>query len=308
MENKMNKFGCQRLLAVLAVAFACVCMWGCGDSDYVHWEKRFNGVLVALVDDSLALLTNYRKYEECHEIFMGSDECDPGITNDGLFLVNYRKKRPPLWGDTLKKHVSLVYGFWRDSSALFLNEDEEFGFWKIGEAPRVVGKWRCETPCKCGGAKYGHPWKDGNILLKMVQQDDCPYAVLDTATGNVKKLRFTGELGWLEGGDDVTYIDGDVVCLKRLGKPTGTIMLFNEGKVVDSLVYDHYTGNIPKFYGAFVAAYVYKKDVVEGDLIAKFSKNGFERDYPETWLYSNTFIDYSGNSISYSSEDLIVTK
>lgn len=298
----------KRLFAIALAALACVGMWGCGDNDYVHWEKRFNGVLVALVDDSLALLTNYRKYEECHEIFMGSDECDPGITNDGLFLVNYRKKRPPLWGDTLKKHVSLVYGFWRDSSALFLNEDEEFGFWKIGETPRVVGKWRCETPCKCGGAKYGHPWKDGNILLKMVQQDDCPYAVLDTATGNVKKLRFTEELGWLEGGDDVTYIDGDVVCLKRLGKPTGTIMLFNEGKVVDSLVYDHYTGNVPKFYGAFVAAYVYKKDVVEGDLIAKFSKNGFERDYPETWLYSNTFIDYSGNSISYSSEDLIVTK
>lgn len=70
------------------------------------------------------------------------------------------------------------------------------------------------------------------------------------------------------------------MCLKRLGKPTGTITLFNEGKVTDSLVYDHYTGNVPKFYGAFVAAYVYKKDVVEGDLIAKFSKNGFERDYP----------------------------
>lgn len=298
----------KRLLAVALAALACVNMWGCGDSDYVHWDKRLNGVLVALVDDSLALLTNYRKYEECHEIFMGSDECAPGITNDGLFLVNYRKKSSPLWGDTLKEHVSLVYGFWRDSSALFSNEDEEFGFWKIGESPRVVGKWRCEAPCRCGGAKYGRPWKDGNILLKMVQQDDCPYAVLDTVTGNVKKLGFTGEFGWLEGGDDVIYIDGDVVCLKRLGKPTGTITLFNEGKVTDSLVYDHYTGNVPKFYGAFVTAYVYKKDVIEGDLIAKFSKNGFERDYPKTWLYSNTFTDSSGNFVSYSSEDLIVTK
>lgn len=297
-----------RLIAVAMTMLACVSMWGCCDSDYVHWEKRFNGVLVALVDDSLALLTNYRKFEECHEIFMGSDECDPGITNDGLFLVNYRKKRPPLWGDTLKEHISLVYGFWKDSSALFSNENEEFGFWKIGESPRVVGKWRCETPCRCGGAKYGRPWKDGNILLKMVQQDDCPFAVLDTATGNVKKLRFTEEYGWLEGGDDITYIDGEVVCLKRLGKPTGTITLFNEGKAVDSLVYDHYTGTVPKFYGVFVTAYVYKKDVVEGDLIAKFSKNGFEKDYPETWLYSNSFTDSSGNSISYSSEDLIVTK
>ncbi len=296
------------LFAVAVAALMCAGMWGCGNSDYVHWDKRLNGVLVALVDDSLALLTNYRKFEDCHEIFMGSDECNPGITNDGLFLVNYRKKRTPLWGDTLKEHISIVYGFWRDSSALFSNEEEKFGFWKIGETPRVVGKWKCEAPCRCGSAKYGHPWKNGNILLKMVQQDECPYAVLDTATGVVKKLEFTGELAWLKGCDDVTYMAGDVVCVKRLGKPTGAITLFNEGDVVDSLVYDHYTGNSPVFWGEYVAAYIYKKDSVEGDLIAKFSKNGFERDYPETWLKYNSFIDSVGNSISYSSEDLIVTK
>ena len=38
MENKMNKFGLERLLAVLAVAFACVSMWGCGFEDGTHKE------------------------------------------------------------------------------------------------------------------------------------------------------------------------------------------------------------------------------------------------------------------------------
>lgn len=292
------------LFAVAVAALMCAGMWGCGDDDYRRWGGRYEGSLVAIIDDSLALLTNSRGFEDCHEIFMGSDECNPGITNDGLFLVNYRKKRTPLWGDTLKEHISIVYGFWRDSSALFSNEEEKFGFWKIGEEPRVVGKWKCEAPCRCGSAKYGHPWKNGNILLKMVQQNECPYAVLDTATGDVKKLEFTGELAWLEGCDDVTYIDGGVACLKRLGEPTGAISLFNEGKTVDSLFNDEYMGNVPQFYGNYAAVHIYKK----GNLIAKFSKIGFERDYPETWLKYNSFIDSVGNSISYSSEDLIVTK
>lgn len=309
MMKKMFKLF---LTAVMVVA--CVGMWGCGNSDYVHWDKRLNGVLVALVDDSLALLTNYRKFEDCHEIFMGSDECNPGITNDGLFLVNYRKKRTPLWGDTLKEHISIVYGFWRDSSALFSNEEEKFGFWKIGEEPRVVGKWKCEAPCRCGSAKYGHPWKNGNILLKMVQQDECPYAVLDTATGDVKKLEFTGELAWLEGCDDITYINGEVVCLRQRGDRLCEIDFERNGVVADSLIKSEWMLFEPPIaYGNGVVMQSRSFDKNDhaydfGDRIVLLDKNGFERDYPETWLRYNSFIDSVGNSISYSSEDLIVTK
>ena len=121
-------------------------------------------------------------------------------------------------------------------------------------------------------------------------------------------FEFTGEYAWLDGCDDITYMDGDVMCLKRLGKPTGVISLFNEGRIIDSLEYDHFTGNVPIFYDGYVAAYIYKKDFVEGDLIAKVSKNGFEQEFPETWIKYNIFLDSAGNSISYSSEDLFVTK
>lgn len=45
-----------------------------------------------------------------------------------------------------------------------------------------------------------------------------------------------------------------------------------------------------------------------GDRIALIGKNGFIfEDYPETWLKSYSFVDSTGYSISYSSEDLIVT-
>lgn len=306
------------LFAVAVAALMCVGMWGCGNSDYVHWDKRLNGVLVALVDDSLALLTNYRKFEDCHEIFMGSDECNPGITNDGLFLVNYRKKRTPLWGDTLKEHISIVYGFWRDSSALFSNEEEKFGFWKIGEEPRVVGKWKCEAPCRCGSAKYGHPWKNGNILLKMVQQDECPYAVLDTATGDVKKLEFTGELAWLEGCDDITYMDGGVVCLKALyAENRYGVYKYVNNEFSDSLIWQNafwseYTKNVLEIRGNMFTikhpteTIDYKSNVLNGTYIHSISPLGTS-DFPIR-IDAYNFINSSGNSISYSSEDLIVTK
>ena len=38
MENKMNKFGLERRLAVLAVVLACGGMWGCGFEDGTHKE------------------------------------------------------------------------------------------------------------------------------------------------------------------------------------------------------------------------------------------------------------------------------
>ena len=43
MEKKVKKFGLRKMLAVLAVALACVCMWGCGDLLREDGEKEFTG-------------------------------------------------------------------------------------------------------------------------------------------------------------------------------------------------------------------------------------------------------------------------
>ena len=37
-------------------------------------------------------------------------------------------------------------------------------------------------------------------------------------------------------------------------------------------------------------------------------KDGFDDDYPETWMKYNSFVDSTGFSISYSSDDLVITK
>ena len=215
--KRFNKSLVVIAIEIMVAAFACVSMWGCSDDDFRRWGGRYEGTLVAIIDDSLALLTNSRGYEDCHDVFMGSEECERGGTNDGLFLVNYRKQQSPYWGDTVDGEIDLIGGYYNDSSAFFSNAKNEFGFWRIGEKPRVVGKWNCEAPCRCDWRKYGRPWIDGNVLLKMENQNGCPYAVLDTATGVMKKIEFTGEYAWLEGCDDITYIGRDVVCLRQRG-------------------------------------------------------------------------------------------
>lgn len=50
---------------------------------------------------------------------------------------------------------------------------------------------------------------------------------------------------------------------------------------------------------------VYKK----GNLVTKMKRDGFDANYPETWLMYNSFVDSMGSSIGYyPSEELIVTK
>ncbi len=299
----------------IAFTLACVSMWGCGlfdeDVNHVVDSERYNGIVFAIIDDSLALETNGRRWTDYTEHCDYWEDCETGTINQGVFLVNYRNKQKPLWGDTIDGAISIVYGYYHDSSAMFSNADGEFGFWRIGEKPRVVRKWNCEAPCECNREKYGRPWTEGNVLLKMVQQDGCPYAVLDTLTGNVTKLEFTGDYAWLEGCDDITYVDGDIICLKRLAGAMGAISLLTSKSVIDSLENTKerdFLGYPPILYGNFMLVQVYRKDLLGIRIMLKVNKKGFDLSYPEMWMSSNVFVDSSGISVGYSSEDLAVTR
>lgn len=306
----------KRLLVFATALLACVCIWGCGEGDFRQWGGRYEGALVSIIDDSLALLTNSRKYEDCHKVFMGGDECERGGMNDGLFLINYRKKQAPYWGDTIDGKIEIIRGFYGDSSVFFSNVAGEFGFWKIGENPRIVRKWKCESPCECHRSKYGRPWKNGNILLKMEQQDDCPYAILDTVTGNIKKL--ADKYTWLNGCDDIIFIDGETVCLKALydGKKYG-VYEYGEKGIMDSLIWNGaswsiYTKKVLEICGRMLMV-KHPATMLDG---ASNSLNGtyihflkpLKTSSLPVRLEYNNFIDSKGFSINYSAVDLIVTK
>ena len=302
----------------IALVIACICMWGCGlldeEVNHVVDSKRYNGIVFAIIDDSLALETNGRRWTDHTEHCDYWEDCETGTINQGVFLVNYRNKQKPLWGDTIDGAISIVYGYYHDSSAMFSNADGEFGFWRIGEKPRVVRKWNCEAPCECNCGKYGRPWIGGNVLLKM-ELRECPVAVLDTATGIVKKLEFAGEYAWLEGCDDITYIDGVVVCIRHRENRLCEVNLERDKNVVDSLIKDEWMlFDPPEFHGNAIKVKARSFDKNDhaydfGDRLMLFGSDRIVFDeYPETWLRSNAFIDSMGTPIGYSSEDLIVTK
>ena len=306
----------------MALVVACICMWGCGlldeEVNHVVDSKRYNGIVFAIIDDSLALETNGRRWTDHtdHCDYLG--DCETGTINQGVFLVNYRNKQKPLWGDTIDGAISIVYGYYHDSSAMFSNADGEFGFWRIGEKPRVVRKWNCEAPCECNYEKYGRPWMYGNVLLNMEWNKECPYAILDTATGNVTKLEFTGDYAWLEGCDDITYIDGDVVCLKALyDEKNYGIYEYGKDGLMDSLIWNDaswsiYTKNVLEIRGKMIAIkhpikmIDGKPNPLNGTFIHYLKPLGTPV-LPVRMEYNN-FVDSTGISIGYSSEDLIVTK
>jgi hypothetical protein len=49
----------------------------------------------------------------------------------------------------------------------------------------------------------------------MEDPSDCPYAILDTATGIVSRAAFGGADALLSECDDMGYWDGKTICLKR---------------------------------------------------------------------------------------------
>lgn len=322
MKNLSKKVEFARLnFAVLAVAFVCFGMWGCGlfDEEVTTTvnEERSGGMPIALLDDSLAIVYNSRGREEHAESCNYYSSCDYGVMNQGVFLVNYREKRAPYWGDTTKGVLYIAKGLAYDSTVIFYKDDGCFGLWKVGENLDVRKKIKWNDGCAWKDFyTQARPWQNGNVLLKDVYP--CPYAVLDTATGNVKKLEFNGENSWLEGCDDITYMDGGVVCLKALyAENRYGVYKYVNNEFSDSLIWQNafwseYTKNVLEIRGNMFTikhpteTIDYKSNVLNGTYIHSISPLGTS-DFPIR-IDAYNFINSSGNSISYSSEDLIVTK
>lgn len=236
----MNKIA-KVVFAALAVAL-CAGMWGCGNDETFEWKGRENARIVSFVDDSLALLFNRRGYKKCQEGVgpLGYSDCTDGGTNDGLFLVNFREKKPVYWADTLDFGVNFMRGFYRDSTILFLAEyEKKFGFWKIGSLPQALKKISWKSPCEGFDGKEPtqfRPWKNGDVLV--INAKGCAFSVLDTATGDVDELTLDGECAWLKDCDDVTYLNGNSYCLIAVYDSTRYgVKLVKDGELIDSLIW-----------------------------------------------------------------------
>ena len=230
MENKMNKFGLERLLAVLAVAFACVCMLGCGDVFREDGEKEFTGHyikgnanVVGFIDDSLVIVYDFQYWNQ--DLADGTQ-----ITGTGkqrLRVFNYRVQEDgPRWADTLDNMTEVydyVKGQLSDSVIWGGNGRNSFSFWKLGEEPIVknvkMKKVGCGTDFGYMGAKSLRAWLDGSIIALGENSlkaggNACQYAVLDTVLNMLTYKRLDANLKWIEKCDDVRTFKNKIFCLQ----------------------------------------------------------------------------------------------
>ena len=235
MENKMNNFGFEKLLAVLAVAFACVSMWGCSDDVTMRWsEKRSIGKVVGFVDDSLAIVNTSRYWHEEVDPAFGTSYDQSGYAHPGLSLYNYRVQlNGPVWSDTLDNsrddEFNYIRGQLSDSVIWGGDPKSEVSFWKIGEKPRKMKIKKLFDGCSVD-VPYTmklRPWIDGKILvlgnnrnpniegfyLDSLGDGYCQYGVLDTIQKAVTYKRLDGDLKWIKKCDDVRMWGKDVYCL-----------------------------------------------------------------------------------------------
>lgn len=208
MENKMNKFGLERQLAVLAVAFACVCMWGCGeDVRFLESGSRKDRGF-AMVSDTTALLPVHY-YDHYEQGYNDWEEC----TKMGIRLVDTRGTEYCYWeglvdfcGSNMKIEPL------KDSTVFFMYGDRderlEYFIWKINENPiRKKAKWLNEhLPISLNAPM--RVWKNGKFLFNYYGK----FALLDTTANTIMQIS-KEEAGWPDGVEDAQYFGDDMMTL-----------------------------------------------------------------------------------------------
>ena len=219
------KGGIKKFQAVLAVAFACVYMWGCGDLLREDGEKEFTGhyikgnaKVVGFIDDSLVIVYDFQYWNQ--DLADGTQ-----ITGTGkqrLRVFNYRVQEDgPRWADTLDNMTEVydyVKGQLSDSVIWGGNSRTSFSFWKLGEVPIVRGVRVNKEGCDMDyGVRSLRPWLNETIIALGENSlknsgSACQYAILDTVANTLTYKRLDANLKWIEKCDDVRAWGDDVYC------------------------------------------------------------------------------------------------
>jgi len=295
-----------------------------------YWDEWQIPGLISIVDDSLALMSIYKYYyKEWHQC--GFDGCtdirQPKNYRMGLFLVNYREKQKPLWGDTLECNFVIVGDYFKDFSVLVFDRSEnKFGFWKIGTKAKDVKLIDFTNNSGKGVNGYkARPFTNGNIALFGGKDAFRNSFLLETKNKQLKLFEFSGEYEWLsrcanslkkyycsylEDGTcnedynydyaNVSYTGGELACIK------GNEIANNFELTVNNVARDtiNLSRKIINWYGSYVKddeGKVYKIDTLNFK---------FDNSYIPMWNYycSYCFYKEKGNSsstIDYSSQDLM---
>lgn len=245
MKHLLKKSEIEGLLAILALAFACVSMWGCSE-DRIRWNEGFSGAeIVGFVDDSLVMVGSYQMRTESHEGLFEPywDVIESG--HERLCVYNYRvQENGPRWCDTLGEYnmTNAFRGQMTDSIIWGGDMPNSIRLWKIGESQHQIKLKKLTEGCSGEfGVASVKQWLDGKFIArgdKSLNANDygCQYAVLDTIARTLTFKRLSDDLEWIKECDDVRAWGDDVYCLKRDG--LDFLRLLVNYKNMDSILVD----------------------------------------------------------------------
>ena len=312
------KGGIKKFQVALVALLACVCMWGCSDTEFRWNEERSGAKVVGFVNDSIVMVGDYRCWTEITDGVGANYKDIDGCGQERLCVFNYRVQEDgPRWCDSLPNqnstgifgmevHSTRPSGQMTDSIIWGGYVNNSIRLWKIGELPHEISLNKKMDGCSVEFTVQSvKQWFDGTFIAKSDRSlsagdDNCQYAVLDTIARTLTYKRLGQDLEWVKKCDDVRAWGDVVVCLKRRDDKLLNLLVNNEGKdsiyVKDIPFWDSMTVSLASlsFYGnLFYWAYVNSIDSEKWKI--KLNPNVRPLSFPSF----GEFVDEKKKLISY---------
>ena len=298
MKNLLKKFEIEGLLALLALALACVSMWGCSDRVEFKWsDGRGTPLIAGFMDDSLVVAYDCREWLETTETWNGGYSEDESCGHDRLLVFNYRVQEDgPRWTDSLTNKRGGYRWYQLTDSIFWRWEEKNILLWKIGETAHEMKISRKNEGCSHSSKiERMHQWLDGTFIALggnlSAGEDSCQYAVLDTVARTLTFKRLDKNLEWIKKCDDVRAWGDDVYCLALNRESYDAFLIINEF-IRDTMMRDDFKlGNyaIVSFLGNYISLH---------RTLCKYENNSVKRltSYSSQGI---SFGDGKGNYITY---------
>ena len=245
---------------VLAVLFACVCMWGCGWDEKV--ENLSTSGFIGFSKDSLVVCWNEKKEETCLHKPLGT-ECSSENYGTAIVVDNFETHERVWQSDYGSKYD--VYDVIDDSTIVaYRRDDASFYKWTIGGNFEKIGSFSWSGCKKKDQVKGIRNWGKGKWRL-MLSSNSCAYAIVDVAKKTITGYEKIDEFA--EDCSDVWLHDDKKYCAGVLFKDTvfsiderfqDGIFLKKEQESIDSLwSYEimsgmHSLGPIVRFMNSYI--------------------------------------------------------
>lgn len=228
-----------RLIGVVMVALACVCMWGCTEVTFEWYDERSKPSIAGFINDSFVVVTDCRGwYEDTETKWNSGYATETSCGHDRMMVYNYRvQENGPRWSDSLTNKSNGYHWYQMTDSVFWRWEGDNILLWKVGEKAHEIRLSRKNEGCsQTFEIERIHQWFDGGFIALgetfSIGENICQYAVLDTIARTLIYKRLDQDLEWIKKCNDVRARGDDVYCVILDDEGENSVVLKNENDTI----------------------------------------------------------------------------